>query len=66
MSGGVAILPVAISRKIDLPRNERAINQMTDILVAYGTSRDMNPSLPQEQINRAVETDPVRTGPAAP
>jgi hypothetical protein len=31
-----------------------------DILVAYGTSRDINPSLPQAEIDREVEADPVR------
>jgi hypothetical protein len=30
-----------------------------DIIVAYGTSRDMNPSLPQSEITRALERDPV-------
>jgi hypothetical protein len=30
-----------------------------DIIVAFGTSRDMNPSLPQEEIDRALERDPV-------
>jgi hypothetical protein len=32
----------------------------TDILVAYGTSRDLNPSLPQADIDRELEADPVR------
>jgi hypothetical protein len=32
----------------------------SDILVAYATSRDLNPSLPQEEIDRALEKDPVR------
>ena len=31
-----------------------------EILVAYGSSRDMNPSLPQDEIDRALEKDPVR------
>jgi hypothetical protein len=31
-----------------------------DVLVAYGTSRDLNPSLPQDEIDRALEKDPVR------
>jgi hypothetical protein len=31
-----------------------------DILVAYGTSRDLNPSLDQAEIDRALEKDPVR------
>ena len=31
-----------------------------DILVAYGTSRDLNPSLSQAEIDRALEKDPVR------
>ena len=31
-----------------------------DILVAYGTSRDINPSLPQVEIDREIEADPVR------
>jgi hypothetical protein len=31
-----------------------------DILVAFGTSRDLNPSLPEEEITRAIEKDPVR------
>jgi hypothetical protein len=31
-----------------------------DILVAYGTSRDLNPLLPQDEIDRALEKDPVR------
>jgi hypothetical protein len=31
-----------------------------DILVAYGSSRDLNPSLPQEDIDRELEKDPVR------
>jgi hypothetical protein len=30
-----------------------------DILVAYATSRDLNPSLPQEEIDRALERDPT-------
>jgi hypothetical protein len=30
-----------------------------DILVAYGTSRDLNPSLPPEEIERALELNPV-------
>jgi hypothetical protein len=29
-------------------------------LVAYGTSRDINPSLPQSEIDRELETDPIR------
>jgi hypothetical protein len=32
----------------------------SDILVAYGTSRDLNPSLPQADIDRELEADPVR------
>jgi hypothetical protein len=35
-------------------------NGPADILVAYGTSRDLNPSLPQEDIDRELEKDPVR------
>jgi hypothetical protein len=31
-----------------------------DILVAYGSSRDLNPSLSQELIDRELEKDPVR------
>ena len=31
-----------------------------DILVAYGGSRDLNPSLPQADIDRELEADPVR------
>jgi hypothetical protein len=31
-----------------------------DVLVAYGTSRDLNPSLDQAEIDRALEKDPVR------
>lgn len=31
-----------------------------DVLVAYGTSRDLNPSLSQEEIDRELEKDPVR------
>jgi hypothetical protein len=31
-----------------------------DILVAYGTSRDLNPSLDQAEIDRALEKDPAR------
>jgi hypothetical protein len=31
-----------------------------DILVAYATSRDLNPSLPQEEIDRELEKDPLR------
>ena len=31
-----------------------------DILVAYGSSRDLNPSLPQAEIDRELEADPVR------
>ena len=31
-----------------------------DILVGYGTSRDLNPSLPQADIDRELEADPVR------
>jgi hypothetical protein len=31
-----------------------------DILVAYGTSRDLNPSLPQADIDRELEADPAR------
>jgi hypothetical protein len=31
-----------------------------DILVAYGTSHDLNPSLPQEEIDRELEKDPDR------
>jgi hypothetical protein len=31
-----------------------------EILVAYGSSRDFNWSLPQEEIDRAIERDPVR------
>jgi hypothetical protein len=31
-----------------------------DILVAHATSRDLNPSLSQEEIDRAIERDPVR------
>ncbi len=31
-----------------------------DILVAYGTSRDLNPSLSQEDIDRELEKDPLR------
>jgi hypothetical protein len=31
-----------------------------DILVAYGTSRDLNPSLSQADIDRELEADPVR------
>ena len=30
------------------------------ILVAHGTSRDLNPSLPQAEIDRELERDPVR------
>ncbi len=32
----------------------------TDILVGYGTSRDMNPSLPQADIDREITRDPIR------
>ena len=32
----------------------------SDILVAYGSSKDFNPSLPQAEIDRALEKDPVR------
>jgi len=35
-------------------------NGPPDILVAYGTSRDLNPSLPQSEIDRELEKDPVR------
>jgi hypothetical protein len=35
-------------------------NGPDDILVAFGTSRDLNPSLPQAEIDRALEKDPVR------
>ena len=35
-------------------------NGAPDVLVAYGTSRDLNPSLPQAEIDRALEKDPVR------
>ena len=31
-----------------------------DVLVAYGTSRDLNPSLSQAEIDRELERDPVR------
>jgi hypothetical protein len=31
-----------------------------DVIVAYGTSRDLNPSLPQDEIDRALASDPVR------
>jgi hypothetical protein len=31
-----------------------------DILVAYGTSRDLNPSLSQHEIDRELKKDPVR------
>jgi hypothetical protein len=31
-----------------------------DILVAHAASRDLNPSLPQEEIDRALAKDPVR------
>jgi hypothetical protein len=31
-----------------------------DILVAFGASRDINPSLPQSEIDREIEADPVR------
>jgi hypothetical protein len=34
-------------------------NGPSDILVAYGTSRDFNPSLPQEVIDRELEKDPT-------
>jgi len=36
------------------------VNGPPDILVAYGTSRDLNPSLPQSGIDRELERDPVR------
>jgi hypothetical protein len=32
----------------------------SDILVAYGTSRDFNPSLSEQEITREIEKDPVR------
>ena len=35
-------------------------NGPPDILVAYATSRDLNPSLPQEEIDRELEKDPTR------
>jgi len=35
-------------------------NGAPDVLVAFGTSRDLNPSLPQAEIDRALEKDPVR------
>ncbi|MFZ2082198.1 MAG: hypothetical protein WAV38_37205 [Xanthobacteraceae bacterium] len=34
-------------------------NGPDDIIVAYGTSRDMNPSLSEQEIARAIERDPV-------
>jgi hypothetical protein len=34
-------------------------NGPDDIVVAFGTSRDMNPSLSEEEIARAIERDPV-------
>ena len=34
-------------------------NGPDDIVVAFGTSRDMNPSLSQAEIDRAIERDPV-------
>jgi hypothetical protein len=34
-------------------------NGPPDILVGYATSRDLNPSLPQEEIDRAIERDRV-------
>ena len=34
-------------------------NGPDDVLVAFGTSRDMNPSLSQAEIDRAIERDPV-------
>ena len=34
-------------------------NGPPDILVALATSRDLNPSLPQEEIDRALERDPT-------
>ena len=35
-------------------------NGPPDVIVAYGTSRDLNPSLPQAEIDRELEKDPVR------
>jgi len=35
-------------------------NGPPDILIAYATSRDLNPSLPQEEIDRELEKDPTR------
>ena len=32
----------------------------SDVLVAFGTSRDMNPSLSEAEIAREIEKDPVR------
>ena len=37
------------------------VNGPPDVLVAYGTSRDLNPSLPQSEIDREPERDPGAT-----
>jgi hypothetical protein len=44
----------------DLFRKHYGPDGATDILVAYGTSRDLNPSLSEAEIARELEADPVR------
>jgi len=44
----------------DAYRRDYGADGSPGILVAHGTSRDLNPSLPQAEIDRELERDPVR------
>jgi hypothetical protein len=44
----------------DAYRRDYGLNGSPGILVAHGTSRDFNPLLPQAEIDRELERDPVR------
>jgi hypothetical protein len=44
----------------DAYRRDYGADGSPGILVAHGTSRDFNPSLPQAEIDRELERDPVR------
>ena len=44
----------------DAYRRDFGPNGPADVLVAYATSRDLNPSLSQAEIDREIERDPLR------
>jgi hypothetical protein len=44
----------------DTYQHDFGMNGAPEVLVAFGTSRDLNPGLPQKVIDREIERDPVR------